>query len=84
MAFLGVQVTVTTAATLVVTGAAQKGAQIVNRGTASVFLGSSAVTTAGFEVAAGEAFSIDDMGTGDDLYAICASGTVRVDVLRAV
>ena len=51
--------------------------------TASVFLGPSTVTTAnGFELAAGEAVSVDLRG-GEILYGIVATGTATVHVLRA-
>ena len=53
-----------------------------NRGSVSVFLGGSAVTTAnGFELGAGESVSMD-LGTKDTLYGIVASGTARVDVVQ--
>lgn len=51
-----------------------------NRGTASVFLGGSDVTTlTGFELLAGESLPAD---LNEDLYGICASGTVACHVLE--
>lgn len=55
---------------------------IRNKGTASVYLGGAGVTTGnGFELAAGESLSVD-LAEGERLYAIAASGTVPVHVLR--
>lgn len=54
-----------------------------NRGTLSVFLGNSTVTTAtGLELAVGATVNIE-LRPGDRLYAIAVSGTQRVDVLKA-
>lgn len=53
-----------------------------NRGAASIFLGASDVTTAtGYEVLADESLPVD-IDAGEDLYAICASGTVACHVLE--
>lgn len=57
-------------------------ASIHNKGTVSIFLGGSGVTTGnGYEVGAGEAVSLVLTGS-DAVYAVAASGTQRVDVLR--
>lgn len=55
---------------------------VKNRGTVSVFLGDSAVTTGnGFELAAGEE-EVVGLDPGETLYAVATSGTQRVDALR--
>lgn len=56
---------------------------LVNRGTVSVFLGPSNVTTAtGLEVGVGESFDAI-LGGSDKLYAIAPSGSQRVDVIKS-
>ncbi len=55
---------------------------VSNRGAASVFLGAADVTTvAGYELAVDESLTFD-LGMGEDLYGICASGTVACHVLE--
>ncbi len=55
---------------------------IRNAGACDVFLGNAGVTTTtGFAVAAGAEYSFD-LASGDDLFAIVATGTVTVAVLR--
>lgn len=58
-------------------------ATLTNRdATVSVFLGASNVTTAtGMELKAGESVTVWGLRADEDLYAIVAAGTVRVDVL---
>ena len=92
MPFTGAQVAVGTSATSVLApstlggapGSSIKGPKssvITNQGSASVFLGGSTVTTGnGYELKAGLSITVDISG-GDTLYGVCASGTVRVDVL---
>jgi hypothetical protein len=78
------RVTVTTSATALDApdpGSGSYDVLVRNRGTASVDLGGSDVTTgAGFELAAGDVLTFQG---NEILYAVAASGTVRVDVLRA-
>lgn len=53
-----------------------------NRGGASVFLGAGDVTTAlGFELLPDESLPVD-LGRGESLYGVCASGTVTCHVLE--
>lgn len=55
---------------------------VKNIGGASVYLGGAAVqSTDGLELAAGETLAVDLMG-GDVLYAVTASGTVSVAVMK--
>jgi hypothetical protein len=80
------QVSVTTTATRLdptTDGTIPKGSCLIqNKGSASVWLGNSTVTTAnGFEFVAGAAATAD-LGSGDALYAVAASGTVSVHVLE--
>ena len=82
MTVVAARISVTTAATLLVSGD-RDGLRIAvrNRDTDPVYLGGSGVTTgAGFQIDEGESasFFID---SGDDLYAIVGSGTARVDTL---
>lgn len=59
------------------------GLTVVNRGTASVFLGGAGVTaSAGFELAAGERLSMMLRPSDGGLYAVAASGSHRVDRLQ--
>jgi hypothetical protein len=78
-------VTVGTTPTLIVSGRAgdnYSGASVVVRPAATVFLGGPDVTTGvGYSVVAGGEMAVD-LGDGDDLYAVVASGTTTVDVLR--
>lgn len=77
------QVTVGTTATVVADnsgGVTKETVTLHNKGGASVFVGDSAVTTAtGYELATGEVSEEISLSGGEKLYAICASGTVRVD-----
>lgn len=89
MAINASRVTVGTTATALATESASSGTGssglflLYNRGTVSVFIGGSGVTTtAGFEVDAGETVSALEVALGETLYGIVASGTCRVDVLR--
>jgi heptaprenylglyceryl phosphate synthase len=87
MAVAAAQASVTTTASKIVDPSKDDARQdfaatVHNKGTASIFLGGSDVTTAnGYEVAVGEAVSFVLTGS-DSLYAVAASGTQRVDVLR--
>lgn len=55
---------------------------LVRAGSVSLFLGASNLTTAtGFELLANEAVPID-LGKGEDIYGIVASGTSSVHVLE--
>lgn len=87
MAVNGSRVTVATTATAI-SGADSDGVYgssvlVKNAGAASVFLGGSGVTTeAGFELAAGEAVSLD-LNVSDSVYGIVASGTVVCHVLAS-
>lgn len=89
MAVLAASVTVATTATLLTgtdSGGVTSGQSIlvkVPTGGATVYLGSSAVTTTvGFPVAAGEAYAFD-LGANETLYGVVATGTQAVNVLRA-
>lgn len=85
MSVEGAQVTVTTSPTLITSGVDSRvrGAILIcNRGTAAIFLGGPAVTTAGFQVDVGQAVPADVTTPADAIYGITASGTQRVDVLR--
>lgn len=90
MATVGKRVTVTTAPTKL--NSASSGATdptigssltVRNRhATASVDVGGVTVASgAGFELLAGESIPMD-VGRGEDVYAICASGTVVCHVLE--
>ncbi len=86
MAVQAAQVTVGTTATLL-SGTdtdAVPGLSVAVQGPsgATVYLGGADVTTAtGWPVAAGATFAVD-LRAGDALYAVVASGTVAVPVLR--
>lgn len=81
------QITVTNAPTALASGqfgTAGVPVQVTVRNThatVSVFLGPVGVTTAGFELIAGAAETMDLIAS-DDLYGITASTSVRVDVLK--
>lgn len=80
------QVTVTTTATRLdptADGTIPQGACLIgNRGSASVWLGNSTVTTGtGFEFPSGATMSAD-LRNGDALWAVAASGTVSVHVIE--
>lgn len=86
MATKGTRVDVATAATKLNTAGSDSvsGSSLLvrNRGAASVFLGASNVTTAaGFELLADESLPVD-LDAGEDLYGICAVGTVACHVLE--
>ena len=56
---------------------------IANRGTASIFVGGSSVTTAnGFELAVGERLSMTLRPSDGGLYAVAAEAGQRVDRLQ--
>ncbi len=56
---------------------------IANRGAAPAYLGGQAVTAAaGYELAAGEKLAVELRPSDLGLYAITASGTVRLDVMQ--
>lgn len=78
------QVTVGTTATEL-TGTdtdTRTGHAILVRPAAAVFVGGPGVTTAdGYPLAAGVELALD-LGTGERLFAVAASGTVSVSVLR--
>ncbi len=79
------QVTVTTSATRLDPTADQqaKYSLLVRVKTGTIYLGNSGVTSGtGLAVTAGESVSID-VGTGETLYGITASGSATVDVLQA-
>lgn len=84
MAARGIRVTVATSATKL-NGASSDSVAgqsflVRNRGAASVFLGGSTVTTAaGYELLADESLALD---VNEDVYGICASGTVECHVLE--
>lgn len=84
MAVTSSRVTVTTSATaLVPTDGSVASIVAHNKGSASIDIGGASITTGtGFELAAGEAFTMD-LNPGEIPYGIAASGTVRVDVLRS-
>lgn len=78
----------TTATLLVAANIADQTAYIHNMehggGNPIVFLGDANVTTAnGFELDAGDTITIG-VGDHEALYGICASGTVKVSVLKQV
>ena len=84
MAAKGTRVSVATTATKLNAAGTDNvsGASILvrNRGAASVFLGASDVTTAtGYELLADESLALD---LNEDVYGICASGTVACHVLE--
>jgi hypothetical protein len=90
MATVGKRVTVTTAATKLNSSSSGStdptigsSLSIRNRhASASVDVGASGVVSgAGFELLAGESITMD-VGRGEDVYAICASGTVICHVLE--
>lgn len=87
MAVVGSRVTVGTSAALLASGAGTDTAQGVsalvnNRGAASVDLGGSSVTTGnGYELEAAKSVSIA-LQPEEELYAVAASGTVSVHVLK--
>lgn len=83
----GARVTVNTTATRLDVGRGTGGGfgsvLVRNRGSVSVDLGGSDVTTGnGFELEAGEAVTLDLATSDGGLYGIAASGTVRCDVLQ--
>lgn len=88
MAIKTAQATVTTTAAAVAVGAGDDtsmgwAATVCNRGTVSVFLGGPDVSIAnGYEVLPGGVFA-GSFSAADDLWAVAASGSQRVDVLRA-
>jgi hypothetical protein len=84
MALTVQRVSVGTSATMIADAADADGVNVLlrNKGTASIFVGPSGVTTAtGLEVAADESMSAE-LGNEESLYGICASGTQTVHVLR--
>lgn len=87
MPIVSVRVTVTTSPTVLsnpVYGSAGDPISVVvkNIGGASVYLGGAAVqSTDGLELAAGETLAVDLLA-GDVLYAVAATGTVSVAVMK--
>lgn len=55
---------------------------VTNRGGASVFLGGSGVTTAGYELPTMETRTFLLRPSDNGIFAIAASGTVRVDRIQ--
>ncbi len=56
---------------------------VANRGASSVYLGGQGVTAAeGYELAAGEKLSLELRPSDLGLYAVAASGSVRLDVMQ--
>lgn len=92
MAFVGKNVTVTTTAGIVITGADTagedttdaKGVLIKNtHASITIYIGGSDVdSTHGYPVLAGEALPLGGVGAGDLLYAVAASSTVVVAILE--
>lgn len=59
------------------------GLMITNRGTAAVYLGATGVTTAtGWQLDAGASVSVEDYNSRDAIFAIAASGTQTLHVIR--
>lgn len=90
MAYTAQQISVSTSATPIVAPGdsnhvvAYHAALVRNAGTGSVFLGGADVTaSSGFELSPGASVQIATTSV-DELYAIAASGSVRVDVLKQV
>lgn len=55
---------------------------LTNKGSVELVLGPSSVTAgAGYRVAAGASVSVD-LGVGEALYGVVASGSTTIDVLR--
>lgn len=91
MGFDARKVSVTTTATKIATGFDHSGGTSNASGvlvknthaSATVYLGGATVTTdEGYPLAAGEALPVGDIGDGDNLYGIVASGTADVRVLE--
>lgn len=87
MAVSSAQVTVGTSATLLSAAdgdsIAGQSLYVSNAGPTAVVLGPSGVTaTTGFTIASGVNFGPIELGTGEALYGIVASGTQAVGVLR--
>lgn len=88
MAVHSAQASVGTTATKIVDSTADNNlpgfsALIHNKGTVSIFVGDSGVTTAtGYEIGAGEAAAFG-LYAGDDVYAISGTAAQRVDVFRS-
>jgi len=81
MAFESARVSVAQTAVLLVSGNDYK-FSVRNRGTAAVYLGDATVTSAtGYQLDAGEAVGLQVNPT-DALYAIAATGTQTVHVLK--
>lgn len=60
------------------------GMSLCNRGAASVFVGGPGVSVStGYELKPGEATSIDNGPSGGGVWAVAASGSVRVDRLQS-
>jgi len=80
-AIVAARVTVATTATLIYTPPPSGGTGLIrNAGTASVYLGDAAVTTAtGWELIPGAAVSLPAI---DPIYGIVAASTNRVDVVE--
>lgn len=82
MAATTARISVGTSAALLAADADSGAALIRNRGTGAVYLGDASVTSAtGFQVDPGETIPMD-LYPGDALYAISASGSNSVHVLR--
>lgn len=84
MAITTQQVTVGTAATELTSTdrGGRDGSRILVTPSADVFVGNAQVTASnGYRVAAGGTFS-DDLGVGERLYAVVASGTATVSVYQ--
>lgn len=82
-------VTVTTTATLLITGTdtdstpSRRSVVVKNTGAATVFIGGSGVTTAtGFPLAVGDTLTFQDIPPDSWPYGRVASGTVTVAVLQ--
>jgi hypothetical protein len=82
MATRGRRITVGTTATKLTGATDDSSALIRHRGTAPTDVGGSDVAVgAGFQLDVGDSLPAD-LGKGDDLYGIVASGTQRIDVLE--
>jgi len=85
MASLGTRITVTTTATKLNGTDTNRisGSSLVirNKGEVSIFLGNTDVlSSTGFELEVGESITLD-LSTGDNIYAITASGTCVCHIL---
>lgn len=84
MSVLAASTTVATTATALATADSSVYSLLIKvpSGGATVYIGSSAVTTStGFPVAAGEAYAFD-LDAAETVYGVVASGTQAVNVLR--